>query len=98
MDSGLPSPASRASGPGMTRPHQLILRIEPAEFLHPLAGIDLGRGDVALAVDRDVVHHVELPGLAAGPAYASEHLVGAPVDDAQLVVHAVHHVDELLLR
>jgi len=51
---------SRARGP------RSVLQIDPAEFLHALSGVHLGREDVALAVDRDVVQGRELTGLPAG--------------------------------
>ena len=62
-----------------------VLRIEPAELLDALTGVDLGRVDVARAVDRDVVHDVELPGEATRAANPAEHGVRLAIDDAQLV-------------
>src|SRR5260370_21308919 len=57
----------------------LILQIDPPEFLHALSGVDLGRVDVALAVDRDVVERREHADLPAGTAEACQHLLsGAP--------------------
>src|SRR5207247_1375890 len=81
--------------PAMTE--RLVLRIEPFELLHPLAGVYFRRVDVALAVDGDVVQRRELPGLSAGAAEMRERLLRDAIDDAYLAVHAVDHVDELLL-
>src|ERR1044072_2118508 len=71
--------------------------IQAAELLHSLPGVDLGRIDVALHVDGDVVHDVELPRIATGTTNATENGVRRAVDDAHLVVHAIHHVDQRLL-
>src|SRR5262249_33517761 len=76
---------------------ELILDVGAAEFLDSLAGVDLGGEDVALAVDGDVVQRRELADLAAGPAAAAARLARGVVADAPLAVHAVDHVDELLL-
>src|SRR5262249_929115 len=65
--------------------------------LNPLARIHLGREDVALAVDRDVVEGGELADLATGSAEAAERLLRGVIDDTHLAVHAVDHVDEPLL-
>ena len=43
----------------------LILKIEPSEFLHALAGIHLGGEDISLSVDSDVVQRRKLANLAA---------------------------------
>ena len=75
----------------------LILRIEPAELLYPLAGIDLGRVDVSLAVGGDVVQRRELPHLPPRPAETTERLLRGAVNDTNLAVHSVDHVDERLL-
>ena len=52
-------------------PGSLVLRIEPAELLYPLPGIDLGGVDVSLTVGGDVVQRRELPDLPPGPAEAA---------------------------
>src|SRR4029453_16963626 len=70
---------------------------DAAELLHPLTGIDLGRKDVALPVDGDVVQRRELADLSSGSAKAAERLLRGAIDDAHLAVHAVDHVDQLLL-
>src|SRR5262245_44692854 len=80
----------------LTRPC-LVLQIESAELLHPLTGIDLGRKDVALPVDGDVVQRRELTDLSSGSAKAAERLLRGAIDNANLAVHAVDHVDQLLL-
>src|SRR4029453_16200378 len=75
----------------------LVLQIEAAELLPPLTGVDLGRKDVALPVDGDVVQRRELADLSSGAAEAAERLLRGAIDDAHLAVHAVDHVDQLLL-
>src|SRR5262249_583136 len=57
---------------------------------------DLGREDVALPVDRDVVQRRELTDLPSGSAKATERLLRGAIDDTNLAVHAVDHVDQLL--
>ena len=74
----------------------LILKIEPSEFLHALAGIHLGSEDISLSVDSDVVQRRKLANLAARPAEATERFLRGVVDDAHLAIHPVDHVDELL--
>src|SRR5690349_15589451 len=68
-----------------------VLRVQPPKFLHALARVDLGRVDVALRVDGDVMHDVELARVAARAAYAPDDGVRRALDDAQLVVDAVDH-------
>ena len=73
--------------PTLARDRSLLVgRVEPAEFLHPLPGVHLGRVDVALAVDGDVVDRGELPGMPPDAPEAPEHLGVCALDDAQLVV------------
>src|SRR5689334_6828063 len=59
----------------LARPEHALIRRHRAhalvhELLHPLALVGLGRIQVALRVDGDAVHAVELPGLAAAVAEA----------------------------
>src|SRR5215472_15940099 len=75
----------------------LVLDVDPAKLLHALAGIDLRREDVSLAVNRDVMQRRELADLPPWPAEAAERLVRGAVDDAHLAVHAIDHVDEFLV-
>src|SRR5262249_57529143 len=75
----------------------LVLDVDPAKLLHALAGIDLRRKDVSLAVDGDVMQRRELADLPSWPAEAAESLLRGAVDDAHLAVHAVDHVDEFLV-
>src|SRR6185503_2182960 len=58
----------------------------------------LRRVDVPLRIGRDAVHAVELAGLPPAVAEAGQLLQRLPIDDADDVVHAVGHVDVLLLR
>src|SRR5262249_12985720 len=53
------------------------------EFLHALSGVDLARVDVAVRIDSDAVHPVELAGIAAGAAEAADHGAVASAQDAQ---------------
>ena len=75
----------------------LILYVGPAKLLYPLSSIDLGREDVSLAVDCDIVQGRELADLPSGPTEAAECLLRSTVDDAYLAVHAIDHVDQLLI-
>src|SRR2546427_141700 len=68
------------------------------EPLQALSFPGLRRVDVALRIGRDAVYAVELAGLPATIAEAGELLQRLPIDDADDVVHAVGHVDVLLLR
>src|SRR5439155_16907836 len=70
----------------------LVLPVDPAKFLNPLPGLDLGGVNVSLAVDRDVVERGELARLSPRPAEAAERLLKHPRDDAYLAVHAVDHL------
>jgi hypothetical protein len=65
----------------------LILKIESSEFLHALASIHLGREDISLSVDGNIVQCCELANLAAGPAKATERFLRGVIDHAHLVVH-----------
>src|SRR5262249_16028166 len=51
----------------------------------------------ALPVDGDVVQGRELADLSSGSAETAERLLRGAIDDAHLAVHAVDHVDQLLL-
>src|SRR5262249_16153025 len=75
----------------------LVLDVDPAKLLHALAGIDLRRKDVSLAVDGDVMQRRELADLPSWPAEAAVSLPRRPVGDGHLAVHAVDHVDEFLV-
>ncbi len=68
------------------------------EPLEALSLVRLGRVEVALRVDRDAVHAVELPGLPAAVAERRQLLQRLAIDDAHFLVHAVGHEDVLLLR
>src|SRR6202008_3319428 len=75
---------------------RLELRVDAAEFLHPLAGLYFRGVDVSLPVDRDVVERGELARLPPGPAEAADDLLGDALDDSHFAVHAVDHVHEAL--
>src|SRR5262249_470590 len=58
-----------AAAPTLLRPHAVLIRRPRShalvdEFLHALAFVGLRRIQVALRIDRDAVHAVELPRLA----------------------------------
>ena len=68
------------------------------ELLQALAGVGFGRVDVALRVDGDAVHAEEHAGLAAAVAEVVELFHRLAVEDADVLVDAVSHVEEALLR
>src|SRR5687768_8587043 len=68
------------------------------ELLYPRAGVRLGRVQVALRVGIKVVDAAELPRLPSAIAEARHHFKRAAQDDVDLLVHAIGHVDERLLR
>src|SRR5689334_17706382 len=70
--------------PERHRAHALV-----DELLQPLPVERLGRIDVALGIDRDAVHAVELAGLAATAAERGKLLHGRALDDAHALVHSV---------
>src|SRR5258705_4441911 len=75
------------------RTHSLV-----EEPLQALSLPCLRRVEVALRIDRDAVHAVELAGLPAAVTEAGQLLEALAIDDANDVVHAVGHEDVLLLR
>src|SRR6516165_7626335 len=74
-----------------------VLGIQPPEFLHALAGIHLGSEDVSLPVNGDVMQRSELADLTSRPPETAQGFLCGMVENAHLAVHAVDHVDELLL-
>src|SRR4029077_8139061 len=84
-----------AAGEPAPEQYRLIHRCHPlwrnarAELLHALGVVDLGREEIALGIDRKVVHPVELTGLATGAAEGGEHRAVLAQESADLVVLAV---------
>src|SRR6185437_13655703 len=68
------------------------------ELLHSLSGIDLGRVDITLGVNRDGMHPVKLTGVAAVAAEAADHGAVFAVENPDLVVLAVRAEQIGLLR
>ncbi len=60
-----------------------------AEFLRALPGVDLGRVDVALGVDCEIVHPVEFAGVAAVASERADHRAVVAHEGADLIVGAV---------
>ena len=68
------------------------------KFLHALTFPGLRRVDVALRIDRDAVHAVELTGLASAVAEAGENLECVALQHVDAVVHAVGEIQIALRR
>src|SRR5580700_10559782 len=81
-------PALRATSPAKLG-RKKSRRAGRLEFLHAFAVVDFARVDVALGIDRDAVHPVELAGGATGATEAADHGAVAAAQDAQEVVFAV---------
>src|SRR5258707_15221754 len=77
---------------------QLSGSIHPLEFLHPPSEADLRSVEIALRVDGDVVHPLELPSLAAVAAECAEHLAGLAQQRRDLPIRAICGEDIALLR
>src|SRR5581483_2382071 len=75
-----------------------VLHALQHELLNAAAVVGLGREDVALGVDRNAVHGVELAGLLAAVAEAREHFEIRAIQDPDLLVVAVDQVQVLLRR
>src|SRR5215467_9863019 len=73
--------------------HALVLELLDAFSLE-----GFGRVDVALRIDRDAVHAVELAGLASAAAKRCQFVHRLALDDADALVLTVGEIDELLLR
>src|SRR3954453_6888564 len=93
----MPTPANKPPGSGQSHSDRLVLLIHSPELLYPLTGIHLGGEDVALTVDGDVVQRSEHAHLPSGATEAAERFFRRVVDQTHLAVHAIDHIDELLL-
>ncbi len=65
----------------------------PDEFLDVLAGIHLGRVDVAAGIDTHLVQHVELAGSSAVSTKTTELLERVAVQHVYRLVRIVTHVE-----
>src|SRR5207244_104857 len=63
------------------------------ELLHPLGRVDLGRVEMPLGIDGDVMHPVELPGVAPVAAEARQHSPAVPLEQPHVVVLPVGAVE-----
>src|SRR5205085_5843872 len=72
--------------------HSLVV-----EFLYPLSFKGFGRVDVALRVDRDAMHAIELAGLTTAATERRQFRHAVALDDAYALVLAVGDVHEALL-
>src|SRR5207245_11254391 len=70
---------------------------QQSEFLNALPCVHLGRIDVALVIDRNVMQRSELPSLTTDATESPHDLLGAVVKDADFAIGAVGRIDELLL-
>src|SRR5262245_54500031 len=68
------------------------------ELLNAFSFECLGRVDVALGIDRDAMHAIELAGLASATAERCQLGHGLALDDADALVLPVGDVEEALLR
>src|SRR5207249_3224314 len=100
---GLPEKTSDQASTASLRPDHALIAAErhlahalEVEFLHALTLEGLGRIDVALGIDRDAVHAVELARLAAAAAERGQLRHGVALDDAHALVLAVGEIDEAL--
>src|SRR3989442_10819224 len=86
-----------APGAPALEEHQRTRRSAHDELLGALAGVDLRRIDVALAVDGEVVDPVELPGASAIAAEGAEDAAALAGEHPDVVVLAVGVVEDRLL-
>src|SRR5262245_42306402 len=63
------------------------------EFLHAPAGANLGRVEIALGIDRYVVHPLEFAGHAAGAAKLRQPLTALPIERVDLHVGTIGEED-----
>ena len=68
------------------------------EFLYPAAEADFGGIEIAFRINSDVVHPLELAGLAAVTAPLRKHLPVLARQHTDLAIGTVRHEDETLLR
>src|SRR5215467_1324092 len=77
--------------------HRVLSESAHDELLGPLARVDLGRIDVALAVDGEVVDPVELPRTSTVAPERSEDVTALAREHPDVVVLAVGGVEVRLL-
>src|SRR5437762_1079325 len=68
------------------------------EFLDALPLVGLGDEEIAAGIDGEIVRAVELSSPVAGAAERADHCERLPIEHVDLLVGAVGHDQELLLR